>query len=343
MDLGSLSCPGCSSKLRVSRDLSAGDPVRCPRCDRTFAVPADAVPPPLTTPPDPGIPAYSVRRVVEEMERRLGAGEGATDEETADFLWRTPSKKRSRPKPFVETLEPTYTVSVHYWFGVASKNWGAMMPLFTVFGMVLVMMGVVAGFGIAEAPFFVLLVPFVLTPLLQGPMAVALDQLQHKRWSFGTFFAGFSRMGTFLGFYFLSGTLAMILSWFAMVACFILSLVGDLERLGRKLLGSDVEYVPFVVMAVVSLAVYTRVGSFGPQLIFHKGCTAGDAIHGSWSLSRGRFWRLFGFQLMLVTLNGLGACLGGFGLLFTLPFTQLASAAAYLHAIGELTERPSGG
>ncbi len=137
--------------------------------------------------------------------------------------------------------------------------------------------------------------------------------------------------------------MALIISWFALLGCFILSLVGDLERVGRRLLGSDVEYVPFVVMAVFSLAVYTRVGTFGPQLIFHKGCSAGDAIHGSWNLSRGRFWRLFGFQVLLVSLNAVGACLGGFGVLFTLPFTQLASAAAYLHAVGELTERPAAG
>jgi uncharacterized membrane protein len=56
-----------------------------------------------------------------------------------------------------------------------------------------------------------------------------------------------------------------------------------------------------------------------------------DALRKSMDLSRGLFWKLFAFNIILAAINILGFLALGIGLLFTIPLSLIAYAHLYKH------------
>lgn len=75
---------------------------------------------------------------------------------------------------------------------------------------------------------------------------------------------------------------------------------------------------------------------YGVQLQFysyiiveHKDMSPIHALKKSLAITKGHFWKLFGFFLIILSINILGLLALGVGLLFTLPITTLAYARLY--------------
>jgi uncharacterized membrane protein len=73
---------------------------------------------------------------------------------------------------------------------------------------------------------------------------------------------------------------------------------------------------------------------FANPLIVDRECSGSEAIQGSWRLTRGHFWGLFGVSLLmfLLMLAGLLACL--IGALFMAPLVSLVTTAGYVLIAG---------
>lgn len=54
-----------------------------------------------------------------------------------------------------------------------------------------------------------------------------------------------------------------------------------------------------------------------------------DAFKKSWHMTRGRFWQLFGYQILFILFNLTGLLAFGIGLLFTIPITAVAFVHLY--------------
>lgn len=304
-------CPGCRSKLRRDPALLPGTPVRCPRCGRDFALPAEAppvprLPPPMLVPPSRQAPPPGQR----------------------DPAWRYDGREVERRG--IDDLDgASYSVEINHWFAESTRHWVAMARVFTAHVLLCGLLGAVL---IGLFSFFGGFVAALLAlPLAQGPMAIALAMIQRRHWRFRQLFTGFVLLPAFLGFYAVIGLLSL--------ACIVpVALAADL--LGGMRLDPVVEMALTFGACSGSLAllslVHARLATFGPQLILDRGCGPLAAIRGCWRLSRGHFWGLCGFNLLLWTINVTGLLLCYVGLLATLPLTQLAAAAAYLHAVGQL-------
>jgi uncharacterized membrane protein len=86
--------------------------------------------------------------------------------------------------------------------------------------------------------------------------------------------------------------------------------------------------VPGVYLAV-------RYAFFG-NVLAAQPASALDGLRGAGSLSRGRWWMLFRFLLVVAALNLAGAALLGVGLLVTFPVTLLATASLYRALAGQI-------
>src|SRR5262249_51734677 len=106
----------------------------------------------------------------------------------------------------------------------------------------------------------------------------------------------------------------------------LLIAVADTKNEGLTYLAGAV-----IAMGVlVAIYLLVRAALFCTALIIDRNCGPVEAIQGSWRLTEGHFWGWLGVGLLLGLINMAGALLCGFGLLFTLPFTELVLAAGYL-------------
>jgi hypothetical protein len=104
--------------------------------------------------------------------------------------------------------------------------------------------------------------------------------------------------------------------------------------------------VPYSDEALLALSAFMLVNScaaiyvvlrstwFNVPLIIDRGLGPIEAIKGSWQLSRGHFWSLFGVSLVLgiILFAGLMSCL--IGILFAAPQVMLTWTAGYLLIAG---------
>jgi hypothetical protein len=173
----------------------------------------------------------------------------------------------------------------------------------------------------------VLVAIFQLPPLMAGITVVSLAQLKGHSWTFGDFFSGFRWYGSLFGFTLLTALMAVpfvALFYGMMLAAFF---TGDEGMLAAGI-GAG------VALMCAILYVQVRVQTFGWHLIIDRRYDAIEAIRGSWALTRGHFWSLFGIGLLLALINCAGALVCGIGVLFTLPLTSLVSSAGYLVVAG---------
>jgi hypothetical protein len=170
-----------------------------------------------------------------------------------------------------------------------------------------------------------------LATLPAGPTIVCLAQLKGQPWTFGDFFAALRRMWPYIAGELLLSPLIVLPFLPLFLMGVVMALVGprDVNSL-QPYLGICSALVMLGV-AGATFYVWFRLAIFSRQLIADRGFGAIQALKGSWELTRGHFWGLFGTLLLilvLVYLSGLFTL--GIGLLFTLPRALLVLNAGYL-------------
>ena len=68
---------------------------------------------------------------------------------------------------------------------------------------------------------------------------------------------------------------------------------------------------------------------FTPILVADKGLGPVGAVKASWELTKGKWFKLFVFDLLVAGINILGAIALGVGLLFTIPLSAIAFVYLY--------------
>ena len=132
-------------------------------------------------------------------------------------------------------------------------------------------------------------------PLVAGYYLVAKKLINNETTEFGDFFAGFS--------YFLP--------------LFLAGLVSSL-------------FITLGILLLVLPGIYLAVGYFFTTLlIIDKDLTFFEAMETSRKLVTKRWFSFFGFGLLIGLLNMCGVLLFGLGMMFTVPLTMCAIAAAY--------------
>lgn len=139
-------------------------------------------------------------------------------------------------------------------------------------------------------------------PLYAGFTIVAFKLIKRQATQFGDFFRGLS------GNYFLQLLLANLL-------------VGIFVAIGTLLLLLPGIYLAVAYMLTVPLIVERKLGFW-------------DAMEASRKIVTKRWFSFFGFGLLLLLMNIVGALLCGLGLLVTVPVTYSAIVAAYENIVG---------
>jgi uncharacterized membrane protein len=92
----------------------------------------------------------------------------------------------------------------------------------------------------------------------------------------------------------------------------------------------------YILVVVAGLIVFILPGiylavtlKFYMYEIVEHGTKPWDAIGKSYALTKGHFWKLFFFNMILLLLNIAGALLLGIGLLFTVPVSMIAYTHVY--------------
>jgi LSD1 subclass zinc finger protein len=345
MPEGQFNCPSCRTLLKVAQPQPPGTKIKCPKCLTIFTLDetnrAEAPAPVYVTPQaptgerrpprerdDPGEPAL-VRPPADRAPRYAPEGY----EEVA------PERRRRG----LSGLSSNYRVDVGEWFQHASANYSAVLgPMigFTVFVFALhVLYNLLSRFSHVFASLNLLMQLLVFTPLEAGFVAVCLRQLKGKRWTFGDFFAGFEHYGSVVG----SQLLLMLIAFACWLPGLLASGIAVVAALVLRLGEAPVVLIPLGLVALACLFTFIylmiRASFFSIPLILDRGCGPLEAIQGSWRLTRGHFWGLFGVALLLLLLQLGGVLMCFIGLLFTSPLVGLTFTAGYLLVAG--TRRPT--
>jgi hypothetical protein len=249
--------------------------------------------------------------------------------------WDEDYPRPSRDYPEFGVISSDYTVNLGRWFEFATAHYGAILG--PAIGFLFLFVAIYIGLYIGSVVFVLatqsplgmligLLAMFcILVPLSGGMTYVCLAELKGRPWTFSDFFGGFSRWGALLLWY-----LLLLLAYlpFAVGAGMLLAAaipLGDTGMLVAAILMAVVLYCAMVYV-LLRLAVYSW------HLILDKNFGALEAMWGSWTMSRGHFWSLFGITLLMMLINLAGALTCYVGLLFTVPLTSLVTTAGYLLA-----------
>jgi hypothetical protein len=237
-----------------------------------------------------------------------------------------------------DDLSSSYEVDFSRWFNYATAHWSSVLGASIGFSLILGMIQVALGF----IPFVSPIIALLIMPSLQaGYVIVYLAQLKGKRWEFGDFFGGFQWWGAIL-----ANQLLLALMVLPCVVPFLVMMIALMVARAPGMRGGGAEAVLFVMIPLllvgVGAAIYVsvRVSFFSQMLIIDRNYGPIEAIKGSWRLTRGHFWSLFGvaFLLGLINLGGLVACF--IGVLFTTPLTGLVPVAGYLLIAGRRPPLP---
>jgi len=228
----------------------------------------------------------------------------------------------------------SYDVDMGQWFRYAVAHWSAIIG--PTIGFLLIQILITIGVEIfAIIPFvgLLLVLPlavFVLIPLGAGMNIVCLAQLKGDRWTFGDFFAGFSRrwIWKLIGYNVLLGLLVDLI----LAPAYALAVVGAVAKVDEVLMLAVAAF--FLVFGPLAVYVSIRIGFFGQYLILDRDFGPVEAMQESWDLTTGHFWGLLGVAAVLGLIGTAGYLACGIGLLFALPLIELVRAAGYLMAGG---------
>jgi hypothetical protein len=344
-------CPDCGAMLRYSPELQAGAKVRCPHCHGTFAAPGDGdAPSPaadapqqpestgqeITTEPGAGRRAAGI---TEELPDERDLRRRFADEEDEDYpRYRDEGRHRDPDAP----LSNDYTIDLNRWFAFGSAHYSAILG--PAAGFVAIYVGINIGLSLISnviemtskswftpllglGPTMVNLV--LIAPLFNAGLAyVCLRQLDGRPWTFADFFAGLR--GRYFGNVILNSILLSLLM-LPTIAFYAAALVGvalQSPEMAAGFLGA------LGLALLASIYFVTRLFYFSLPLILDRGFGVIDAIKGSWRLSEGHFWGLFGMALLLGLIGAAGFCACYIGALFSLPFMMIVQMAGYLDIAG---------
>lgn len=327
-DFSTFSCPGCGAHLKRSAAIPTGALVKCPRCSREFRVP----------PEESSSPGY--------LSQVPAAGPGLGPEEGA------PIRSRIEVSELMSGSQP---VDVGAWMGAARKRYsellGPAIGFTLIVAVLLIPISVVIELGITPllagspgARFLFaqliggLLGVLLVQPLLLGAPYAAARLLRGESWSFGDFFAGFTRydqvvLCTFLTSLVVGVIELPILASYAYSLKVVMTIVGPIVTVDPERLLATMIPAMFVCLPVL-IFVSIR-WSFALLLIIDQKMSALEGLKASWRITEGKVLGLFGYFLLLtlILLGGVLAC--GIGILFALPFVLLGWSSAYLHLTGQ--------
>jgi hypothetical protein len=334
--------------LRYSPDLQAGAKVRCPHCQSTFAAPgdgsspseADDTPQPsegsgqeITTEPTPVRPSS---RVTDEPLDERDLRRRFADEEDEDYpRFRDEGRRRDPDAP----LSNDYTIDLNRWFAFGTAHYSAILG--PAAGFVAIYIGISIGLSFVGTFLQMALnLPLVnlgpsvanqvlIAPLFNAGLAyVCLRQLNGERWTFADFFAGLR--GRYFGNVILNSIL-MNLLFAPAFACYAGAIFAMTQQKSELALG----FLGGVIVALLATVYFvTRLFYLSLPLILDRDFGVMDAIKGSWKLSEGHFWGLFGMGLLLGLIGVSGVCLCYIGSLLSLPFMMIVQMAGYLDIAG---------
>ncbi len=104
-------------------------------------------------------------------------------------------------------------------------------------------------------------------------------------------------------------------------------LVGSILYMFAVAIGIILIILPGIYLAV-------RLQFYSYFIVEHEGMNAIDALKKSMAITEGKFWHLFGFMLLIILVNILGALALGIGLFFTLPMSSIAYTLLYKKLTG---------
>ncbi len=358
MPADTFQCPQCQAKLKYSSSLQPGTTVRCPQCQNTFPIPDPEAPAGETTQPLAPSPATGRDEVTSEPGARPRP-ERITDDpyeprdqdrdRDRDRSRRYPDDDDDYPRPPRDDygergpdvpLSNRYEADLGKWFNIASAHYSAILGLMICFLLIwiggefaLSFMGAILNevtkFPFASVPLSLLLSLLLRPALMAGLVAVCLKQLDGRRWTFGDFFTGFH--GRVYGKF-----LTVTLLYFLLAIPANIPAIGGLVVLGLR--GPpELAFGLIAVALVISLVgiyFFLRLFFFVPPLILDRGFGPIEAIKGSWTLTEGHFWSLFGTYLLLALIGSVGCCACYIGGLFSIPFVALTYTACYLDIAG---------
>jgi hypothetical protein len=332
-------------------DHLLGKKVRCPSCREIFiggAVEEELPMAPLVDEAPP-VPRRQPARTGEDFEeqpvvaRRRVSRPPESEYEEGQIEERRPRRRAVYEDDENEELAGSprglsndYRIDFGEWFQHAKDNYsavlGPMIGFTLIMGVIMWLLNIVGIFIPFIGP---LLAPFIQAPLQVGYTVVCLAQLKGKRWSFGDFFSGFRWYGSLLANWLLTMMIGGVLIIPSVIVFLILGFSGIiLKSPGLLVLG----IVVAIVNAAADIYILVRMSCFNVPLIIDRNYGPIEAIQGSWTVSRGHFWGLFGCYLLFSIIGGLGALACGIGVLFTLPLFHVGTTAGYLLIAG--TRRP---
>jgi uncharacterized membrane protein len=84
-----------------------------------------------------------------------------------------------------------------------------------------------------------------------------------------------------------------------------------------------------ILLILPGIYVAVRLQFFSYLVVDHGHMKGIDALKKSWEMTQGKFWKLFGWSIVLFFINLLGLLALGVGLLFTIPVTAVAYTKLY--------------
>ena len=85
----------------------------------------------------------------------------------------------------------------------------------------------------------------------------------------------------------------------------------------------------FIALIIPGIYLATRFQFFPYLIVENENLGPLDAMKKSWKLTEGKFWKLFGWMVVMAVVNFVGFLALGVGLLFTIPTTWIAHAHLY--------------
>jgi hypothetical protein len=313
-------CPRCGAQIQTSQDPESGLSMNCPMCGASFRVPEGA----FTEAPPPR------RDEGDDFDRPYSPQDGIG----------------------LEGLSSDYSIRIGDWFRYAQAHWRSVLgPMIGYFFVYLLIV-----FGLIITCVGILALPFLVPPLAAGFTIVGLAQLKGERWTFRDFFGGFRQFGSLLGGVWLVAVVAglwpvpgQVLQQLGQQKYYQARLQEELKANPNDPFGASMRAQqeplhmedPLVLSGLVLRLIGSLVGiylqvrcMFVLPLIIDRKCGAVESVRGSFRLSRGHFWGLFGTTLLLGLINLAGVLACGIGVLFAFPFTQLVLLAGYLLIAG---------
>lgn len=93
-----------------------------------------------------------------------------------------------------------------------------------------------------------------------------------------------------------------------------------------------------VLLILPGIYVAIRLQFFSYLAVEHENMGPVDILKKSWALTRGKFWKLFGWSILLFLINFAGLLLFGLGLIFTIPITAITYTQLYKKLVGHAPE-----